>query len=975
VASNAEYSPLKLSALALLLTLPAARGAELLPPGHRPAPPGVHALVGGRIVIKPGEVLESGVVVLRDGFIRAVGRELEPPADARVWNMKGLTIYAGFIDAHLALGASNPPVLNLRVEPVDRADGGLTAGGVRFFGVPGEERDPGGPGPGSELTAIRPQRRVVQNLSPAKEPLEQMRELGFTAANVVPEGGVLRGTSAFIALSDRNPNDAILRPDVFQHVAFEAGGAARRGPDPAPAENPFPRSLMGVIAAVRQAFFDAQHYGQDHADYQARPAGRTRPPFNPAMEALGPAVARRMPVMFEPGGAVMVDRAARVARELGVEFHLVASGQEWRRPDLARVEGAAFLVPLNFPALPKMPEDEDWTQVTLDQLRAWDWAAENPAVLRRNGNDIALTTYGLPERKNFHKNLLAALDRGLAEDDALAALTTVPARLCGLETRLGSIEPGKLANLTVVEGDFFSPEGKVREVWIDGRVYRTRFDKPKAPAAPPAGDAAARPPANKRQADLRDLLKQRVARSPQDGRGPLAAPAAVFVKNAKVWTCGPQGTLEDADLLVADGRIKAVGKKLTLPGEFAGRATEIDAQDAHVTPGLIDAHSHSFALGSVNEGSIPSSAMVRIGDVINPETDNFFRQLAGGLTAASLLHGSANPIGGQNVVLKLKDGATPEELKMAGAPSGIKFALGENVKQSNWGDRNTTRFPQTRMGVGTFLANRFEAARQYLQARDRHRREGGVPPRRDLELEALGEVIEGKRWIHCHSYRQDEILAFLRLMEEYGVRVGTLQHVLEGYKVADEIARHGAGASCFSDWWAYKFEVYDAIPHAGSLMRERGALVSFNSDSSDLARRMNLEAAKAVKYGGAPPEEALRFVTLNPAKQLRIDERVGSLDPGKDGDFAIWSGHPLDTRSVCLQTWIEGKKYFERERASERFEARAKERVTLLDKARKALKLMEAAGAPEPGRAETAAFFHTALELQHEHESLHCEDE
>jgi imidazolonepropionase-like amidohydrolase len=250
-----------------------------------------------------------------------------------------------------------------------------------------------------------------------------------------------------------------------------------------------------------------------------------------------------------------------------------------------------------------------------------------------------------------------------------------------------------------------------------------------------------------------------------------------------------------------------------------------------------------------------------------------------------------------------------------------------------------------------------------------------VPLRRDLELEALGEIITGKRLIHCHSYRQDEILAFLRVMESFNVRVATLQHVLEGYKVTDEIAKHGAGASCFSDWWAFKFEVYDAIPYAGSLMHERGVLVSFNSDSSDLARRMNTEAAKAVKYGGTAEEEALKFVTINAAKQLGIDKWVGSLEPGKDADFVVWSGHPLDSRSVVLQTWIEGKKYFDRDEAVKRAAALQQEREDLITKAKKLKKLAGGGGGNGGGEKDEGLFFQVALEHQFDGAERHCMDE
>lgn len=953
--------------LALVSAL-ATQAAELLAPGHRPTSPGVHALVGAQIHVNPSNYWNNATVIIRDGLIEAVGRDLKPPADARIWESSNTVIYAGFIDPYLSITGTNAPVATTHIEPI----GGLTSG-VNFLGVESQEKSRLQPGAGYEVTSVTPQARVAAGYTPASKTLEGLRELGFTAGNVVPNKGIIRGTSAFVNLSDAPANEAILRADTHQHIAFES-------------QEVYPKSLMGTIAVVRQSLADARHYVLDQADYRAKPTARKRPDLNPALEALAPILNKDTTVVFEPGSVLMCDRAGQLARELGLNFAICASGHEWRRPDLMKGVAATFIVPLNLPSAPKLPDEDDWLDVSLDQLRHWDWAPENAAVLRQQGLEIALTTHALGDRKVFRKHLRSAMDRGLSERDALAGLTTIPARLCGLADRLGTIEKGKIANLTIVEGaGYFDPEAKVKQVWIDGQVFETQPPKPTVkgtllspspaagtkPTAPsgetvPKGDKSV--PSTKK-AELAALQKVRLAQSPNASRGQLLAPKSVLIRNATVWTCGPQGILTNANVLIVGGKVQQIG---FFKPQLSSDTLVIDATGQHLTPGLIDCHSHTAILGGVNEASLPSTAMVRIADVVNSETENLFQQLAGGLTMANLLHGSANPIGGQNSVIKLRFGAGPEGLKFTNAPAGIKFALGENVKQSNWGDRNTTRFPQSRMGVPTFYANRFTAARQYLDAWAEYQRKGGVPPRRNLELEALGEILEGTRLIHCHSYRGDEIIAFLRVCEEFGVRVATLQHVLEGYKVADEIAKHGAGGSCFTDWWAYKFEVWDAIPYAGSLMRDRGVTVSFNSDSSELARRLYLEAAKAVKYGGTPEVEALKFVTLNPAKQLGVDKWVGSLEPGKDADFAIWSHSPLAYNTVCEQTWIEGRKYFDRTAAAKRTETLAKERTDLIAKAKKIATLSGGGGEASP--PAQAAFFLQALEKAHELGIAECLD-
>jgi imidazolonepropionase-like amidohydrolase len=919
----------------LSASMPSGAQTEIGPPGLRPVPAGLHALVGATVVIKPGESITNAVIIVRDGLIEQVGAGIMVPREARVWDLKGQTVYPGFIDSYLSFD-SEP---HTKPKPDDE----LTAGGIGFLGVKKQTTSSGAlTGPGYEVAQVKPERRMADSYQPDEKELGKMRELGFATANVVPGKGIICGTSAFVSLADTTPGRAIIRPDVFQHVAFDFEHAQ---------EDVYPISLMGVIAVIRQAFFDAGHYALLMEYAKKHPGETPRPEYNRGMEALSKDVEQKRTFVFEPRDALMVDRSAILAKELGLSICIVSSGEEWRRPDLAKATGAPFIVPLNFPELPKMPDDADWQQVSLDEFRAWDWAPENAAVLQKEGLSFALTTHGLEDKKDFRKNLTLALDRGLTESNALAALTTVPARLCGVDAFLGTIEKGKLANFTIVAGtNYFNAESKVTAVWIDGRAIpilagdsdakKNKKDSDKVAddkTKPGTKDTSKKDDDKEKAAKLakKKELQKRVARSPLEGRGVLADHSMVFITNATIWTCGTAGTLEHATMVVQGGIIRNVGTNVAVGILEAKDQAVLDGTGLSITPGIIDCHSHSMIVGDVNEGTLPSTAMVRIADVVNSETENIYEQLAGGVTTVNLLHGSANPIGGQNCVIKLRDGQSPESLKFAEAPQGIKFALGENVKQSNWGEKYNTRFPQTRMGVETFYVNRFTAAREYLEAWETFKKSGGPPPRRDLELEALGEILKGTRLIHCHSYRQDEILMLIRTMENFGVRIASFQHVLEGYKVADEIAKHGAGGSTFSDWWAYKIEVYDAIPYNGSLMRDRGVTVSFNSDSSELARRLYLEAAKAVKYGGTPEAEALKFVTLNAAIQLHIDKKVGSLEPGKDADFAIWSRSPLDTRTVCQQTWIEGKKYFDITLSQARATALQKEYDALLAKAKK----------------------------------------
>jgi imidazolonepropionase-like amidohydrolase len=418
---------------------------------------------------------------------------------------------------------------------------------------------------------------------------------------------------------------------------------------------------------------------------------------------------------------------------------------------------------------------------------------------------------------------------------------------------------------------------------------------------------------------------------------PPDTPSVLLIQNATILTVS-HGAIEHGSVLIKDGKIAEVGTNVKAPKD----AQVVDAAGQFVIPGIIDCHSHIAVDGSVNEGSISVSSIVNIADVLNPDDIDIYRDLAGGVTVANVLHGSANSIGGQTIVIKLRWGQPASKLPFEGALPGIKFALGENPKRSNFSvPGSAQRYPTTRMGVEETIRSAFAEARDYKKTWDDYDKRVAageknlIPPRRDLRLDPLVEVLEGKRYVHSHCYREDEILMLLRVAKEFGFKVRTFQHVLEGYKVADEIAAAGTGASTFSDWWAYKVEAYDAIPYNAALMTRRGVIVSINSDDAEEATHLNQEAAKTMKYGGLSHDEALKLVTLNPAIQLGIDKRVGSIDVGKDADLVIYNHDPLSAYAVVQKTLIDGRIYFDRQRDIADRPAREKEKKALMEKEKK----------------------------------------
>jgi len=884
-----------------------------------------YALTGARVIVAPGRVIENGVVVVRGGVIEGVGSQGQTaiPADARVFDLKGKVLHAAFIDPYVSadrLAGKRPRAPSDDEDPADQAPG---AG--RPAAAAGAAPAPANP--------AHPEDRVIDTLRVQDRVADTYRRLGFAVVAAVPTSGILRGRGAVVSLNDGPPESRVVASEAGQYVSLE--------PERFDFANFFrasyPSSKMGAVAMVRQGFLDAAWWRDAEAAYGRRPVGQAQPRRDAAAEALVSAAEGKEPVVFEATDVLSLLRAGKIVKEFKLKGRYIGAGDEYRLRDQVVAMHPDLILKVDFPKPYRLDDEVEWLDVPLEGLRRMDRGPSNPKWMRDAGLTFSFTTAGLDDPEEFNRRVRETLARGLSRDDALAAVTTVPARQLGFGDRLGSIEVGKIADLAVETGEPFAEGSRVTEIWIDGK----RHELPERKRTGAGGGAPLTPVLShgeREEERAPQPLQPDVRPFPGAEVPPLAAPKAVVVRGATVWTEGPAGILENADVVAINGKITAVGKGLAAP---AG-ALEIDAHGKHVSPGVIDCHSHTAIDGNVNEFAHSISAEVRIKDVLDPLDVAVYRELAGGTTAANVLHGSANAIGGQNAIVKFRWGGGPDDFLFAGAREGIKFALGENPKQSNFNNPRP-RYPATRMGVANLIRERFLAARDYRKRQEEYKKASAVkesspvPPAVDLQLEAIAEILEGKRVIHCHSYRKDEILEVIRVAEEFGVRVATFQHVLEGYKVADEMARHGAGGSTFSDWWAYKPEAYDAIPYNGALMRERGVLVSFNSDSDELARRLNWDAAKAVRYGGVPPAEALAFVTINPAKQLGIEKRVGSLEIGKDADFVIWSGDPLSSSTLALETWIEGSKYFDRSQDLGRRPALEKERAELVAKAKKML--------------------------------------
>ncbi|WP_115717977.1 amidohydrolase family protein [Gallaecimonas mangrovi] len=960
-----QAATLSLLASALLPFIAQGSQVQTADPHGLYAKPGqTLALTHATLITAPGKKLSDATLVIKDGVIVSVGNKV--PNGARVIDTQGAWIYPGFIDPYSNYGL---PSKAYEASDDDAPHYSWQRAGAQAHNAAIH---------GSEMW------RSVATAD--KDAAKIYLDDGFTSVESARLDGIFRGYSVSLSLAQLPSNQLIYKDTGRQFMAFDKGSSPQE----------YPTSLMGAIALVRQTLSDAAWY----KEAQSHNGARRKLEANTDLAALA-----NLPSQ----GILMATRhedelleAAQLFNRFGLTPVYVGSNFEYDRADAVAKVAKTVVLPLNFPKPPKVTTEADLERVQLADLRHWERAPTTAAELSKRHVAVAFSRHGV--EGSMWPQIKKALQAGLSEDNALAALTTVPAEISGISQLAGQLKAGMMADFVVASGNLFE-QGHILSTWTQGQPhsqvpinlaalwgsytlandYSLSID-PKGEVVLKKGDEPLESLSSRYQDNHLELRfvdgntshywqlsgshKTPKLSAFQSGQwqtlsiNPLAADSSgkapektqivsrvtfpnqayglgshpkaekLLIKNATVWTSEKAGILKNTDVLIANGKIDKIGNKLSAPRG----AQVIDATGMHLTAGIIDEHSHIAISGGVNEASEAVTSEVRIEDVINPNDISIYRALAGGTTSAQLLHGSANPIGGQSKVVKLRWGETADDMKFKRAPGTIKFALGENVKQSNWGDSFTIRYPQSRMGVKTLMEDAFQTAKEYQEQRTRYdllsrrQKREVLPPRRDFRLDALVEVMNKERFVHAHSYVASEILALMEVADDFDFHIQTFTHILEGYKVADEMKAHGTTASTFADWWAYKFEVYDAIPENACLMNKKGLITSINSDSEELIRRLNLEAAKSMAYCGMSPEDAWKMATINPAKQLKVDQYTGSIKEGKDADLVLWDANPLSAKARVQDTWVDGKRYFDRKHDLAERQAIKTEKAALIAK-------------------------------------------
>jgi len=847
--------------------------------------------------------IDKANLLIKDGIILEIGKDIEIPEEAIEIDLTGKFIYPSLIEIYSNYGL-----------PENKVSGSNGRG----FQMSRPQFESKTPGAFNWNEAIKSSYSAGEEFQVNSKEASSFREIGFGVALTFKPDGIARGTSALVALSEDRPNKVILNERIAAHYSFNKGSSRQS----------YPSSLMGSIALLRQTYLDADWYA----------SANDRSFQDLSLESWN--ANQELPQIFEAGDKYSILRADKVVDEFGIQYIIAGDGREYQILEDIRETGAPLIIPVNFPPAMDVSDRNLFEEKTI--------IYENWIL----GKKYVLTDMTLPDISG--KYILTAGDAGEYE----IKITGKPGKY-SLEISIDDstrIKPklktdGKWVSFSFETGKKEKKTGVLRFTgWVKKKKIQRQVQFPDGTwgnwIAEYKEEAGSRETPKKTETSQEmegNIISPFVAYGSEE----LPEPTDVLFRNATVWTNETDGILTGTDVLVKNGKISAIGKNL--PQEDI---TVIDATGKHLTSGVIDEHSHIACSGGLNEGSHAITSEVRIGDVINPDDISIYRQLAGGVTAAHILHGSANPIGGQSCIIKHRWGENAEGLKVKGTIGFLKHALGENVKQSRTPQYLAIRYPQSRMGVEQIIKDSYTRSKEYLDKWDRYNKlnpkdKTYTPrPRRDLQLEAIGEVLRKKSYITCHTYVQSETNMIMKLADEFGIKAHTLIHNTEGYKIADKMRKHGAAGSIFSDWWAFKYEVYHAIPYNAALHLDQGVITCIHSDNAELSRRLNQEAAKAVKYGGVSEEEAWKLVTLNPARILHLDNRMGSIKPGKDADLVLWSDNPLSIYARAEKTMVDGIIYFDMDRDVKLQQYIQKERSRLLKK-------MMAAGNDKPSFSGT----------------------
>ncbi|MEP7267353.1 MAG: amidohydrolase family protein [Saprospiraceae bacterium] len=921
------------------------------------------ALINATIVKDANsQPLQNGVILISKGKISLIGTNLAIPPDAMVKDCKGKMIYPSFIDIYSDYGMP-------AVQSAQR----------RGFGGPAQMESNAKNAAGWNA-AIKAEQNAAMLFQTNENKAKEFRSNGFGMANVHMQDGIVRGNGSLVSLANKSNNLTLLKERTTAHFSFDKGSSTQD----------YPGSLMGAISLIRQTFLDGKWYKTKPAmegtnlSLAAFNELQNLPMIFEAGDKWNDLRASKIAMEFGQnfmivGGGDEYQRINEI-KQTGARLIIplnYPNAQDVEDPNDARLVSLADLkhwemAPSNPAAIEKAGIDFALTTYSLKDASSF-LSNINKAIQYGLSESCALKALtSIPAQMLGIQSQFGSLEPGkyanliITDGPLFKEKTTILENWIQGEQYI--LKPEGWKNY---QGDYTftvnntpyqmtisgEGQGNVAKIIVNDTVktklkfndkliqfnYSLTQDSSKINrmSGVQIGDgwngtgtlangewvrwslsktnAVTSAKTDKKEASIKSVDIGKVM-YPFQGFGNEEIPKQenVLIKNATIWTCDQAGKLENTDILIQNGKISNIGKNLS-----AGNAIIIDGTGKHVTPGIIDEHSHIAGTGSINECTQSVTAEVRIADIINPDDINIYRQLSGGVTSSHILHGSCNTIGGQTQLLKLRWGKNAEEMKFEGWPGFIKFALGENVKRAS--NTQNNRFPDTRMGVEQVLEDAFVRAKAYASNIDPNKR-------KDLELDALVEILDNKRFITCHSYIASEILALLHIAEKYNFKVNTFTHILEGYKVADQMKKQGSAAAGFSDWWAYKLEVVDAIPQNAYIMNKVGLNVAINSDDAEMARRLNQEAAKSIKYAGMNEEAALKLVTINPAEMLHVGDRTGSLKIGKDADLVIWSDHPLSIYAKAEKTMVDGTIYFDRDKDAEHQKWIAQEKNRLIQK-------------------------------------------